>query len=421
MKQLLLGLFLVLVLVACNGPSSGEQTPAAEQTETLEQAPEATQSDEVAEAEPTAVPEPTQEQLGPPILAIQPGQQLLITHIQMVSPDQGWAIGGLEGASDHVFRSGDGGRTWTDVTPQEPAPEIGDPRKVAVGYFLNASHGWVTYYVDTPEPLIQQLRVWATQDGGASWTPSRALELEFFGTADYPPVLGFEDTQSGWLVARHGPAGMNKYPIYLLRTADGGLNWELAITPAEGGLQSCRKSGIVFADLSVGWATLSDCPTPVPELAMTSDGGRTWTAMPLPAPEKRPDLFDTDICEGHSPQLISPSHGALAVSCTTGLKLNFVYITRDGGLTWSAHVYPGGELILLNQRTAYAIGGQKIYQSIDGGQTWEWVKTVQWDGQFSFVSDLVGWAVARTGEAIALVNTTDGAQTWGLIKPSLAP
>jgi photosystem II stability/assembly factor-like uncharacterized protein len=421
MKQLLLGLTLLLILAACNVPFLGDEAPEPEPTEPEAPAPEATEPEEIEQVEPTMVPEPTQEPLGDPILPVQTGQQILITNIQMVSDSQGWAIGGLEGASDHVFRSGDGGRTWNDVTPREPAPQEGDPRKIAVGYFLNASHGWVTYYADTAEPINQRLRVWATQDGGNSWTPSRPIELEFFGTGDYPPLLGFEDTSSGWLVARNGPAGMHRYPIYLLRTTDGGLNWEMAITPAEGGLQSCRKSGMEFADLTIGWATLADCPVPAPELATTNDGGRSWTALPLPAPEKRPDLFDTDICEGHSPQLISPTHGALAVSCTTGLKLNFVYITRDGGLTWSAHVYPGGELILLNQRTAYAVGGQKIYQSIDGGQNWEWVKTVQWDGQFSFVSDLVGWAVARTGEAFALVNTTDGALTWGLIKPQIAP
>ena len=58
---------------------------------------------------------------------------------------------------------------------------------------------------------------------------------------------------------------------------------------------------------------------------------------------------------------------------------------------------------------------------MDGGRSWDFVKTVQWDGQFSFVSDQVGWAVARQGEALALVSTTNGGRTWNLLKPSISP
>jgi hypothetical protein len=50
---------------------------------------------------------------------------------------------------------------------------------------------------------------------------------------------------------------------------------------------------------------------------------------------------------------------------------------------------------------------------------------VHWDGQFSFVSDSLGWAVARaagnTGTLIALVQTRDGAQSWVEIHPVIAP
>lgn len=421
-KRLGLSLVLLMALAACNLPFGGDAEPVEEPT-AEQQAPAdgPEQQEQAADEQPTAELEPTTAPLANPILRIDVGRQISITNIQMVSDNLGWAIGGLEGASDHVFRTNDGGATWTDVTPGEPRPDPGQPAKVAVGHFLNAQSGWVLYYPNTVEPQPLPLRVWSTTDAGQSWTASAPFELEFLGTSEYPPMIGFQDPDNGWLLARHGPAGMHRYPVYLMRTADGGLNWEPLITPAEGGLQTCHKSGLQFADSMVGWATVSDCPVTAPELAMTSDGGRTWTSMPLPAPVNRPNLFETEICQAHSPQLINPQHGALAVSCETGLKINLVYLTRDGGATWSSHLYQGGELILINQRTAYAFGDQKIYQSIDGGQNWEWVKTVQWDGQFSFVSDLVGWAVARTGDSLALVNTTNGAQTWGLLKPLVAP
>ena len=409
---------ILMVISACNLPFGAvpEAQPTAIPTEP---SPE----NEVAQPSlvpATEAPEPIQNPQGAVILHLEPGTRFIVTSIQMLNGNLGWAIGGLDGASDHVLRSTDGGRTWGDVTPPEPAPLEGEAGNAAVGYFLDSQVGWAVYYRASLEPAPHRLRVWATQDGGESWKASASVQLEFLGTLEYPPMIGFDDADSGWLLASHGPSGMHRYPVYLLRTVDGGRNWEVAIDPFTGGLQSCRKSGIDFADRLTGWATVGECPIAGPELSVTNDGGRTWKSLPLPPPENRPTLFDADLCEGHSPQLLSPTEGALAVSCSTGQRLNFIYLTRDGGRTWESHLYPGGTLSLLGPRTTFALS-QKIYKTVDGGQTWEWIKTVQWDGQFSFVSEQVGWAVARSGEAIALVATTDGANTWQLLKPTIAP
>ena len=40
------------------------------------------------------------------------------------------------------------------------------------------------------------------------------------------------------------------------------------------------------------------------------------------------------------------------------------------------------------------------------------VKTVNWDGQFSFVTRDAGWAVARNADEIAFLTTSDGGETW---------
>jgi hypothetical protein len=56
----------------------------------------------------------------------------------------------------------------------------------------------------------------------------------------------------------------------------------------------------------------------------------------------------------------------------------------------------------------------------DSGQTWTYLKTVNWVGQFSFIDETHGWAVARSGDEIALVNTTDGGRTWDIIEPQIA-
>jgi photosystem II stability/assembly factor-like uncharacterized protein len=63
-----------------------------------------------------------------------------------------------------------------------------------------------------------------------------------------------------------------------------------------------------------------------------------------------------------------------------------------------------------------------MYSSADGGRTWTYVKTVNWDvmtdswwdGQFSFVDPQHGWAIPNFN---ALMNTVDGGRTWALIEP----
>ena len=62
---------------------------------------------------------------------------------------------------------------------------------------------------------------------------------------------------------------------------------------------------------------------------------------------------------------------------------------------------------------------RNIYFTKDGGNSWTKVKTVNWDGQFSFVSKHLGWAVARNEGEIALVRTTDDGNLWVQLEPEV--
>jgi hypothetical protein len=64
--------------------------------------------------------------------------------------------------------------------------------------------------------------------------------------------------------------------------------------------------------------------------------------------------------------------------------------------------------------------GREIHLTEDGGESWTRIKVVIWDGLFSFVDALNGWAVAKFGDETALVRTYDGGRSWQELEPTLA-
>ena len=406
-------------------------------------------------------PTPPPATYGVPLAHLRAGEAVTINEIHMINAFAGWAIGGRDNTRNHVLRTLDGGETWLDVTPPElpsaEAAEAGVDESVR-GFFLDIAHAWVFYkavFLTEVEPPT----LWRTSDAGQSWTPTLAPSRDL--GPNYFHNLFFVDERLGWLMADHDiAAGTAITDVF--HSADGGGTWEALQAPdrapGEGTRSSCNApTYVAFADSQTGWM-LNNCLDDVPSLWQTEDGGATWQYLEVPRPGDR--LF----CHANSlPVFFTPQFGAFALLCTdaSGVwQAAYVYRTTDGGRTWEQRLLPKPplpeltstyfssrftEVEFVDSEVYWAIitdaGGEiqpefsyvqsyltYLYQSTDGGRSWINVKRVTWAGQFSFVDEITGWAVARAplneagGErTVALVRTSDRGRTWQEIRPVIAP
>jgi photosystem II stability/assembly factor-like uncharacterized protein len=207
---------------------------------------------------------------------------------------------------------------------------------------------------------------------------------------------------------------------------DSGATWAQTISPASGGeIQACQKTGLLFVDSIHGWIT-GDCQgNPLtPFLFRSHEGGTTWRKVDLPAPIEKPDLFTVPryACGIHSAAVVYSSEtiSAVGMQCkpqgtTTGPALNYLYYSTDWGISWTFRTYPGGDFMYAD-KTAWALG-RDIFQSKDNTATWTKISSVEWDGQFDFISATEGWAVGIKDKAASVYRTIDGGASWTVMDP----
>ena len=384
-----------------------------------------------ATAEPAS---PTQ----PPLVALAPGQPITITTIHMLDANTGWALGGSESIGDRLLRTADGGQTWTEVSPPQPAPTTDQGLQVSPAVnFVDADNAWITYGSGLVAPTDTSV-VWHTSDGGQNWTASQPISISLEGMAGFfaPSDLHFLDAQNGWFIAHLG-AGMNHDYFTIFQTTDSGQTWTPLLDPTQAGPQSCSKTGLHFTSAQTGWLT-GDCHGVAPGVFFmrTDDGGATWQDVALPAPAGQADLFTRDDAGCATDPLIffGAQVAKLSVSCLilSGnpiQTLNFVYTTQDAGANWTSAPSPARSLTFLNPVVGWALpGGDGAGQppfdlsfTQDTGKSWTKLNTLAWTGPLDFVDTTTGWAVARADQSIALVKTTDSGKTWQQLHPTIAP
>lgn len=278
---------------------------------------------------------------------------------QFVSPTVGWALGGgaigTQGATDTtVWRSGDGGRTWSNVTPaafySQTPPAFSDPE-------LHAVDGKFAFIIDAGTA-----RYYRTTDGGAQWT---ALPL---------PSGWDPGTDIGWPPGDLASIGGGN--LYTL--PPGSNTWVAHPLPP-----SIADAGAGVELSGSGSRLIAMTSLPDPVIAVSADGGSTWHLAPAP-----PALGVAGTCPDFPPffQVFDQLDASLVGGCGT-LQL---WTTTDGGLHWTAS--PSGVADAeWGGGTAVQAGEQVPPDFLDVKHGWVW----QWAGQ-----------------NVRLVSTADGGQHW---------
>lgn len=299
-----------------------------------------------------------------------------------------------------LVASADGGETWVSAGPQGLPEDAARAWPYLNFTFLSREAGFAVPDPDTTSGGFGDARasLLATHDSGRHW---EALPLPAgFHTSG---GISFVTPDRGFITA-FGPEGSQ-----ILATADGGRTWK-AVYTSKVGLYSLQ-----FLDGKQGFAGGGNAPKygiePFQYLLSTRDGGATWE--------------EAYRSEGRSGGPIaalrfsSASTGWAALGiCTGGASRpcgkGLVY-TRDGGRTWQGR---GGSADGWSAAGASAWGvigdpqqGQAMLtHSADGGSTWRklWHPAAVAVQYVHLLDARTGWLQTNTG----LYRTADGGQSW---------
>jgi photosystem II stability/assembly factor-like uncharacterized protein len=291
--------------------------------------------------------------------------------------------GGLAAAV--MYRTTDGGVTWTAVAPPGATTAINDI------FFLDG---------DLKGYIAGDANYFAiTTDGGATWT-NRTLPLGTWSTPTDIQALYFMSETRGWVVGKvaggNGPR--------MARTTDGGLTWaQVSMTGPANNLHD-----IDFFDQTNGLAVGTGNPT---RKSRSSDAGTTWepNADMGALQTESVSMYGLDAVEG------SPLGFAAGGKNFASPLYPVVRRTTDYGATWTNLIStstplmpkPASDIIALGPQVLYVAGQDaKIIRSVDGGVTWT-AETVNPPAgstpdfrKFSLTRDNYLWVVGSSGAVL---------------------
>ena len=243
-------------------------------------------------------------------------------------------------------------------------------------YFADEKTGWIGGSSGT---------LLTTTDGGDSWKQTDKF------TSDAIKQIYFTDKDNGWLLCERDiySLGANS-PSYLLKTSNGGADWE-KIEFSGGGRTRIAK--IFFSKNRLGFAVGESGA-----VFILGDDEKTWKKQPSPV---RYLLLGGAFADKRSGVIIGAG-GNIFFTDNAGISWNQANISGATGVKLSA-------VFFVNKDTGWTAGSDgRIFQTVSGGKNWRQQKSgVQTNINDIFFRDTrQGWAIGDEG--IILHSTTAG-------------
>ncbi|HKW65252.1 MAG TPA: hypothetical protein VJN89_22055, partial [Candidatus Acidoferrum sp.] len=305
----------------------------------------------------------------------------------------------IGGAAGGVWKTTDGGTTWTPLTDSQPSLAVGS---IAIDPNSCSPAPCSTIYVGTGEDnfngdAFYGAGVLKSTNGGSTWTqsggPFAGALSPTFGGAKIGAIAVQPGNSSIVLAAAYFFDGNDpRGGIY--RSTDGGQTWALPTTGGKGS----AGTGVVFESSGVGanppiaWAALGDVFSGASSNGIwkSTDLGVTWTLQTSVLPTVNVGRITLGYA-ANTTGATATLYAAIADSSTTSAKLLGLFKTTNGGTTWSAVTGPsvtGGfcasqcfyDMAIGVQPTnasVVVLGGgpgpdnfTSLFESQDGGTTW---------------------------------------------------
>jgi photosystem II stability/assembly factor-like uncharacterized protein len=327
----------------------------------------------------------------------------------------------LATAGTQIYRSQDAGETWTP-TGATITTGLMDIERVTSTVIAGVSGSG---------------DVWLSIDGGFSW--SQKLEGEGDLPADW--AVRFSDAQRGKVVGQGGA---------IFSTEDGGLTW----SRLNRGIGRDWNAIVALSDTNLVLAGHHGY------VQTSNDGGAHWTTQILDPPTFGRDTSFSDMAVlgpssimavGHWGSLfrsqdggaswenmssaLNPSYYPNAITFTDALNgwiagwdyntgpKSYVRRTSDGGLTWQTVEnvnVPSVDVDFRGNIGWVLTSGTPFWRTTDAGQTWAVTSLPLTDGSPPSISQM-SWSSAQIGYVVGwdgyLARTTDAGATWQRVLP----
>lgn len=323
------------------------------------------------------------------------------------------------GAAAKVFRSTNGGQSWTQMTASGMEGNVHDiaisPNYTRDGHVYLGMGRWDNYY-------LKGAYVWKSTDGGATFTqlPMDGGDYSVKNTSDYRTVALPPDYDGTDNVPDIVIAGRPSWSPF--RSDDGGNTWRRLLFPDIDGSRVLPDT----YDVAIGpnWDSTGNGPQPIAAavhgigLFISDDGGWNWTAA-------------NEGMYAHWLNTVKVADDGTVFVASLG---GGIYRSDDGGATWVLRNDDTAARVL-GLHSAYALAiapnfastrklvigtafgeWEKFYHSEDGGLNWTPADqynlggcSASYDGVFTDANTVF------IGTWDGLCRSTDGGHTWSKI------